>query len=48
MAACTLRFTPAMEAGLMDRVLTFEDIVTIMDTVTPKTGPRGPYKKKAL
>jgi len=44
----TLRVTPAMEAGLMDRVLTFEDIVTIIEAVTPKPGPRGPWKKKAL
>jgi hypothetical protein len=43
----TLRMTPAMEAGLMDRVLTFEGIVTIIDSVTPKPGPRGPYKKSA-
>jgi hypothetical protein len=43
----TLRVTPAMEANLMDRVLTFEDIVTIIDTVTP-AAPRGPYKKKPV
>lgn len=43
----TLRVTPAMEAGLMDRVLTFEDVVTIIDHVAEKPGPRGPYKKTA-
>ena len=42
----TLRVTPAMEANLMDRVLTFEDIVTIIEAVAPKPGPRGPYKKE--
>ena len=42
----SLRVTPAMEAGLMDRVLTFEDIVTIVETVTPKPEKRGPYKKR--
>jgi len=42
----TLRVTPAMEAGLMDRILTFEDIVTIVETVAPKSGPRGPYSKR--
>lgn len=42
----TLRVTPAMQANLMDRVLTFEDIVTIIDTVAPKPGKRGPYKKQ--
>lgn len=41
----TLRVTPAMEAGIMDRILTFEDIVTIIDAVTPKPGLRGAYKK---
>ena len=43
----SLRVTPAMEAGLMDRVLTFEDVVAIIDAVTPKAGPRGPYKRSA-
>lgn len=38
----TLRVTPAMEANLMDRVLTFEDIVTIMEHVAEKPGKRGP------
>ena len=42
----TLRVTPAMEAGLMDRVLTFEDVVTIIETVAEKPGPHGPYKKR--
>ncbi len=41
----TLRVIPAMEAGLIDRVQTFEDLVAINDEVTPKPGPRGPYKK---
>lgn len=43
----TLRVTPAMEAGLMDRVLTFEDVVTIMERVAPKPGKRGHFKKTA-
>jgi len=42
----SLRVTSAMEAKLMDRVLTFEDLVAIIDEVTPKPGPRGPYKKR--
>jgi hypothetical protein len=42
----TLRVTPAMEARLMDRVLTFEDLVALIDTSTPEPKPRGPYKKK--
>jgi len=40
----TLRVTPAMQADLMDRVLTFEDVVAIIQAVTPPPGPRGPYK----
>jgi hypothetical protein len=36
-----------MEAGLMDRVLTFEDVVTIMERVAPKPGKRGHFKKTA-
>jgi hypothetical protein len=41
----TLRVTPAMEARLMDRVLTFEDLVTLIDASTPEQKPRGPYKR---
>jgi hypothetical protein len=39
--------TSFQQANLMGRVLTFEDIVTIIDTVTPKPGARGPYKKNS-
>ncbi len=42
----TLRVTPAMEANLMDRVLTFEDIVAIIEAVTPAPKARGPYKPR--
>ena len=42
----TLRVTPAMEAGLTDRVWTFGDIVEQMDKDAPEQGPRGPYKKR--
>ena len=42
----TLRVTPAMQAGLTDRVWTFEDIVGLIDANAPKPGPRGPYKKR--
>jgi hypothetical protein len=41
----TLRVTPAMQAGLTDHVLTFEDIAMMIDASMPKPGPRGPYKK---
>jgi hypothetical protein len=40
----TLRVTPAMAAGLTDRVWDMAEIVGLMDGVeTPKK--RGPYKK---
>jgi IS1 family transposase len=41
----TLRVTPAMAAGLTDRLWSWEDIITIMDAQTePKK--RGPYKNR--
>lgn len=43
----SLRVTPAMAAGLTDRVWSFEDIATAIDAAGPKPGPRGPYKKRA-
>ena len=42
----TLSCTPAMEAGLSDRVWDMEDLVRIMNERAPKPGPRGPYKKR--
>ena len=42
----TLRMTPAMAAGIADKLWTMEDIVELIDAATPKTGPRGPYKAK--
>lgn len=40
----TLRVSPAMEAGVTDRLWTIEDIVNLVPQF--KAGPRGPYKKK--
>lgn len=34
----SLRVTPAMEAGLTDKLMTFEDLLVLMDAVAPKTG----------
>ena len=41
----TLRVTPAMEAGLTDRVWDMEDILAIMDERAPKRGRPKTYNK---
>ena len=41
----TLKVTPAMAAGITDRLWSLEDIVERIDAAAPKPGPRGPYKK---
>ncbi len=43
----TLRVTPAMEAGVSDRVWDVVDIVKLVEDAEPKASKRGPYKKKA-
>ena len=43
----SLRVTPAMEAGVEDRVWDVSDIVDLVEAAAPKPGPRGPYKKRA-
>jgi len=35
-----------MAAGLSKTLTTWGDILAIMDTEAPKSGPRGPYKKR--
>lgn len=42
----TLRVTPAMAAGLVDKVWTFEDLAARIDYYAPAPKPRGPYKKR--
>ena len=40
----TLRVTPAMEAKVADHVWEIEEIIALLPE--PKSGPRGPYKKR--
>ncbi len=42
----TLKVTPAMEAGLTDRLWDIEDIVKLVDDAEPAPKKRGPYKKR--
>jgi IS1 family transposase len=42
----TLRVTPAMAAGVTDRLWEVSDIVALWEAVEPKAGKRSPYKKK--
>ena len=38
--------SPAMAAGVTDRLWDIEDIVRLVDEAAPKPGPRGQYKKR--
>ncbi len=42
----TLRVTPAMAAGLTDRLWDIDDIVALVDANEPAPKKRGPYKKR--
>jgi IS1 family transposase len=42
-----LRVSPAMAAGVSDRLWSLEDVVAKIDELAPAPKPRGPYKKRA-
>jgi hypothetical protein len=42
----TLRVTPAMAAGVTDRLWEVSDIVALLETLEPRPGKRGPYKQR--
>jgi hypothetical protein len=42
----TLGVTPAMAAGVCDRLLSMSDLAEMVDAALPKPGKRGPYKKR--
>jgi hypothetical protein len=41
-----LRASPAMAAGVSDRLREVSDIVAFWEAVEPKAGKRGPYRKQ--
>ncbi len=42
----TLRTTPAMAAGVSDRLWEVADLVAVLEAAEPKPGKRGPYRKR--
>ncbi len=43
----SLRVTPAMAAGVTDRLWEISDIVALVEAAKAKPAKRGPYKKRA-
>ena len=44
----TLRVTPAMEAGLTDRLWSMQDFAELVEAAAPKLGRPASYKKREL
>lgn len=44
----TLRITPAMAAGVTNRVWDVKDVVAIIEAAEPAPAKRGPYQKRAV
>lgn len=42
----SLRITPAMAAGVSDRLWSLEELIERIDATAPPSKPRGPYKKR--
>ena len=42
----TLRTSPAMAAGITDRLWSLEDVIARVDADAPSPKPRGPYRKR--
>lgn len=42
----TLRMSPAMAAGITDRLWSLEDVIAKIDELVPPSKVRGPYKKR--
>jgi len=42
----TLKVTPAMAAGLTNKLMSMEDLCALMDAVAPKPGRPKTYKKR--
>jgi len=40
------KVTPAMAAGVTDRLMSMEDMAVMIDEAAPQPGKRGPYKKR--
>ena len=41
-----LMLSPAMAAGVTDRLWSLEDVVAKIDEMAPAPKPRGPYRKR--